>query len=130
MAFDKEFQITWFELAPSLQAMFLTLQNEMTVLQRNYTVMVNTLDTMQIQLDENTRDIDINRNEITIIKQNIGNLESSVDTILDLLGTIDTSKIGDLSQLQHDIDQCIVDITDLFRRMRAVEEKASAPTSS
>lgn len=123
MAYDKEFQITWFELAPSLQTIFLTLQNEMNVLQRNYTVMVNTLDTMQIQLDENTRDIGINRNEIAIIKQSLGNMEANIDELNNLLAGIDTDKIGDLSQLQRDIDQCILDITALYKRMRAVEDK-------
>ena len=122
--YDKEFNITWAELAPSLQTLFLTLQSEMTTLQRNYTVLINTLDQLQIQVNKNTNNISINAQEIIIIKQSLATCQGQIEAILELLEGVDWDKLEDLSKLKLDMEQALMDINQLFRRMRMVEVKS------
>ena len=116
-AFNPEWQITWEELAPSLQSLFTTLQGEMTTLQKNYTIMVNKLDKYQQQVDLNTTNISINAADIAILKSDLGGAIADIVNIKDLLSKLHYTDPGNIQDMRDDIDQCILDIADLKKKV-------------
>lgn len=111
--YNKEWNITWYELAPSLQSLFIGLQNEMQTLQRNYTIMVNRLASYQLQVEANARNILINQNDISILKSDLSALMLEVLGLEDILANLDLSKIGDLQSILDAIDDLNIQINDL-----------------
>ena len=111
--YNLEWNITWYELAPSLQSLFIGLQNEMQMLQRNYTIMVNRLASYQLQVEENARNILINQNDISILKSDLSALMLEVLNLEDILAGLDLSKIGDLQSILDAIDDLGMQINDL-----------------
>ena len=122
-SFDKEWKITWEELAPSLQTLFVTLQTEMTTLQKNYTIMVNKLEKYQQQVDANKTNIAINANEIDVLKGNLASALTDILALKELIKALNYSDPGNIQDMVDNIDQCMLDIADLKQRMAAAEVK-------
>ena len=111
--FNPENLITWYELAPSLQTLFVTLQENMDTLQKNYTIMVNRLDKFQQQLDKNTQNISVNTHDIVTLKSDVSAALSSLIKLETLIKNLNLQNPGDLTALKNNLDTALGDIEDL-----------------
>lgn len=111
--FNPENLITWHELAPSLQTLFVTLQENMDTLQKNYTIMVNRLDKFQQQLDKNTQDISVNTHDIATLKSDVAAALTSLIKLETLVKNLNLQNPGDLAALKNNLDTALSDIEDL-----------------
>ena len=128
--YNLEWQITWDQLAPSLQTLFITIQDEMNTLQNNYRIMVNKLNTYTIKVDQNTTNIQINASDIALLKKLIGTLQTQISDVLSLIGGLDIDAIGDLTQLRKDVDWCIEEINELWKRIHDHEKRITENTNN
>nr|DAT64625.1 MAG TPA: chromosome segregation ATPase [Caudoviricetes sp.] len=128
--FDPEHLITWYELAPSLQAVHVTLQENLDILQRNYTIMVNRLDKFQQSLDKNTQDISVNTHDIATLKGDVAGALTSVVKLEQLVKNLHISDPGNITAIKNNLDDAIADIVALKTATKDNKDQSKANLDS